>query len=147
MKLDKNTGLPPAKRSTICHRNPYLKILYGRNFAKREKEIIDEHKDHQRKYYRGYYIVNKYNLTQEEYDAMYNRQHGCCAICGSPERLEIKLLSIDHDHTTGKVRGLLCLTCNTLLGMCHDDINILAKAIEYLGGQHDKSPIGESEVL
>ena len=51
-------------------------------------------------------------------------------ICKSPPGH--KSLHIDHDHKTGKVRGLLCHGCNTAIGLMKDDVNILTKAIEYL---------------
>jgi hypothetical protein len=52
-----------------------------------------------------------------DYDAMLKAQGGVCALCGQPERVaHVKHLSVDHDHTTGRVRGLLCVGCNISLG-------------------------------
>lgn len=73
-----------------------------------------------------------YGLTLEDYDAIFRAQGGVCAICSEKCR-QNALLSVDHDHSTGAVRGLLCHTCNTGLGMFSDDPDILRKAIEYLG--------------
>ncbi len=73
----------------------------------------------------------KLNFTRDEFDDMLRRQNGLCAICGSPP-LENQRLSIDHCHTTVKVRALLCVACNTLLGQAGDQIEILEQAIEYL---------------
>lgn len=67
----------------------------------------------------------KYGITNEEYDIFYKYQRGCCAICGK----ERDVLCVDHDHRTGKIRGLLCRTCNYFLGVIHDDPKKLA---EYL---------------
>ena len=67
---------------------------------------------------------------------MVKSQLGVCAACGKPEtrtRNGIVLgLVVDHNHTTGKVRGLLCQSCNIAIGMTNDDISVLAKIIAYL---------------
>ncbi len=77
--------------------------------------------------------ISLYGLTVEQYDAILIEQNYVCAICGKPEKSSLKkVLSIDHDHTNGKVRGLLCDTCNTGLGYFYDNISILYNAIEYL---------------
>ena len=55
-----------------------------------------------------------YHLSEEQYNAMVKLQKGGCAICG--ESTPGKRLAVDHDHKTGRVRGLLCLRCNTKLG-------------------------------
>lgn len=70
----------------------------------------------------------KYGVTREIYAAMVAAQDGRCAVCGErPDRL-----CIDHDHETGKVRGLLCSSCNIALGHFRDDPVRLAAAIGYL---------------
>lgn len=84
-----------------------------------------------------------YKLTECDLHNMHAHQHGKCAICKTP----ISLISgiskkgkahVDHCHTTGKVRGLLCTKCNTLLGMANDSIPILKEAVIYLErGQDD----------
>lgn len=61
---------------------------------------------------------------------MYLEQGGCCAICGEPEGKD--RLVVDHDHTTGKVRGLLCRTHNVGLGHFGDSTALLQAAINYL---------------
>lgn len=70
----------------------------------------------------------KYKITQDDYDRMFADQRGCCAICRSPH----PVLSIDHDHETGTVRGLLCHGCNVALGFLRDDVGRLRSAIQYL---------------
>jgi hypothetical protein len=87
-------------------------------------EHYDYHKERARKYRR------RYGITIEQYDDMYAAQAGKCLICDKHKIL----LNVDHDHATGKVRGLLCSLCNTSLGGFRDDITLLAKAIIYLGG-------------
>ena len=61
-------------------------------------------------------ILKNYNMTLGEYRDLYLKQKGVCALCGGPEKVSGRLLAIDHDHKTGKVRGLLCGVCNLGLG-------------------------------
>jgi len=69
-------------------------------------------------------------LLQEEHDAMVKKQKNRCAICGKKEAK--RAISIDHNHKTKKVRGLLCHQCNIGLGMFRDSPSLLKKAIKYL---------------
>lgn len=81
------------------------------------------------------HLKKAYGLTQEGYDAMLEEQGGVCAICGaSPNG---KNLAVDHDHVTGKVRGLLCFKCNYGLGYFQDSRDLLAKASEYLNKKEE----------
>jgi hypothetical protein len=74
---------------------------------------------------------------------MFKEQNGVCAICGQPEvaidkRTNIiKLLAVDHDHQTGKVRGLLCQKCNHGIGNFNDNQVNLQLAIQYLNNHKD----------
>jgi len=70
-------------------------------------------------------------LTKEEYDRLFAAQRGVCAIC-SRTNPDGRALSVDHDHGTGRVRALLCLKCNTLLGMADDNPERLQLAARYL---------------
>jgi len=74
----------------------------------------------------------RYNLTTEAYQTLMLKQGNKCAICGIPQ-IELKhSLHIDHCHTTGKIRGLLCGRCNWAIGLLKDNINILKSAVKYL---------------
>lgn len=73
-----------------------------------------------------------YNLSTVEYEQLLHEQQSCCSICKTPAIKFTKPLCIDHDHQTGKVRGLLCHNCNLLLGNAHDNIDILHESIHYL---------------
>jgi len=78
-------------------------------------------------------LNQSFGMTYEEYEYMVNSQNNVCAICGNPELSKSKkVLAVDHCHTTGKVRGLLCNKCNTALGAFGDDIDVMASAISYL---------------
>lgn len=78
----------------------------------------------------------RYGLTADEYAEMYAEQGGLCAICQQPETMtyrgKVKTLCIDHDHESGKVRGLLCASCNFALGKFYDDPVRLRAAADYL---------------
>ena len=77
----------------------------------------------------------KYGLTLEAYDILVDEHKGYCGICGTHETEIVSKrtkLCIDHDHATGKVRGLLCHSCNKLLGNAKDNQQILLNAIQYL---------------
>jgi hypothetical protein len=112
------------------------KICYG----KRVKEYKEAHKDQvnataawyvketeQRR--RRHHLKKVYGLTESQYSDMRDRQQGVCAICGIVSQ---KPLHIDHDHSTGKVRALLCTKCNSMLGYARDSVEMLKKGIEYL---------------
>jgi hypothetical protein len=114
--------------------------------AKRHREKYDPEKS------RDYYLKNKekvlqtsrkthlrnaYDLSPEDYDYFVHLQKNQCAICHKTEtRLlpsgKIKPLSVDHNHTTGKVRALLCNDCNASLGFCKEDKTLLLNMIAYL---------------
>jgi hypothetical protein len=75
--------------------------------------------------------IKRYGLTSEQYYEMLEKQNNTCKICNK-KCLSRKSLSVDHCHKTEKVRGLLCVKCNTSLGMLNDDISLFYKAIDYL---------------
>lgn len=92
---------------------------------------------------RDLHLREKYGISMDEYDRLFVIQRGLCAICGRPERagkrpefLEdrpgVRLLSVDHDHETGKVRALVCDRCNAGLGLFEDDPLRLRAAADYL---------------
>jgi hypothetical protein len=82
------------------------------------------------------WLKKLYKMTPENYDQMYSKQEGVCAICLKPPQNVAKAahnkLNIDHNHTTGEVRGLLCNRCNRAIGLFEDNSNLLAAATKYL---------------
>lgn len=79
----------------------------------------------------------RYNLSRAEYDALFERQGGCCLICGLPEsvlnqRGVPRHLAVDHDVRVGRTRGLLCGNCNVAIGHMADDPTRLRAAADYL---------------
>ena len=87
---------------------------------------------------RPYQLKTKYGITQEDYNKLLEEQGSKCAICGTEDGASAKgssTFSIDHCHDTGKVRGLLCNTCNRGLGLFKDNPAVLRAAIQYLKGE------------
>jgi hypothetical protein len=107
---------------------------------KKQKEYNETNKDKNRKKVKLWklknpdkvkqYRLNKYGITLQNKEQMLQQQNGCCAICN---KKIVGQINIDHCHTTGKVREILCNSCNFLLGNCKDKIDILENAIQYLG--------------
>jgi hypothetical protein len=73
-----------------------------------------------------------YGISLEDYNKMFIEQNGCCKICQDHQSKFKNSLCVDHCHTTGKVRGLLCDQCNRGLGSFKDDIEIVKNIIKYL---------------
>ena len=74
----------------------------------------------------------RYGISEVEYNELFKEQEGKCAICGLHQSNQKRGMSVDHDHKTGQIRGLLCNNCNRCLGLLHDDPTLLRKAEEYL---------------
>jgi uncharacterized paraquat-inducible protein A len=86
----------------------------------------------------------RYGLTQKEFEKILQDQKGRCAIC--EEMLDVP--SVDHNHVSGEVRGILCRRCNSALGNFRDDPLILSKAITYLsGGVIPSAPVVKEAVF
>lgn len=86
--------------------------------------------------WRESHLRRRFGMSVEEYDSLCSRQGNRCAICGSEEDGNCKKrLTVDHDHVTGKVRGLLCDRCNRAIGLLRDDPTVLRKAMIYLKGR------------
>lgn len=76
---------------------------------------------------RNYHLKGRYGITADDYDRLFDAQRGLCAGCWRAPAAHV-----DHDHATGKVRGLLCLNCNQALGNVRDDIEVLRGLVNYL---------------
>lgn len=77
---------------------------------------------------RGYQLKKNYGITSEQYDEILTRQDHKCAICGT----FCERPFVDHDHSTGRIRGLLCMKCNFGIGNFTENITVLESAIKYL---------------
>lgn len=86
-----------------------------------------------RRYEKSSILQWYYNITIEDYEALLSKQNSQCAICGARRGSSRQAsLHVDHDHLTGKVRGLLCSRCNLSIGAFKDDLGLLRRAAYYL---------------
>jgi hypothetical protein len=101
-----------------CKRNPERRNSTKRNWYRQNKR---HHAATVRK--------RAYGISSEEYNQLTASQDNACAICEKPWSGRV---CVDHDHKTGRVRGLLCIKCNAVLGMSNDSFRVLFSAIRYL---------------
>jgi len=87
---------------------------------------------------RNYILKHRYGISGEDYSNLLKQQNNCCAICKRNINQITYHLHVDHCHTTGEVRGLLCAPCNRYLGYIKDDKTILNTAILYLKERYNK---------
>lgn len=94
-------------------------------------------------------ILSKYGMTRDQYEAMEKEQNFLCAICNRPEKAVYKgtplRLTVDHDHTTGKIRGLLCRGCNLAIGKLQEDPDIAQRAADYLRTHKESLTLGDNK--
>jgi hypothetical protein len=98
----------------------------------RIKKWREANREHIRARDRNNGLKWKYGIGSEEFNRMFQEQGSVCAICGTEQPDGKRPFMVDHDHTTGKVRGILCNNCNMGLGWFKDKEEYLTKAIEYL---------------
>lgn len=148
------TGVYPrpvkvADLPAVCHpeRNAFVGVQCRRCYEKAQSAADPDRGERIRTYARERYrglplekrragIVAKYGITVDELNARLEQQGGVCALC--PKDITGRAANgysracVDHDHATGRVRGLLCTACNSSLGQLGDDVAGLQRAIEYL---------------
>ena len=100
-------------------------MAYTKEYKEKNREQINL-KQHIRK------MKREYGVSIEQYNALFTKQDGNCAICGKNQSVIERRLCVDHRHSDGKIRGLLCGKCNTALGLVDDSIDLLEDAIKYL---------------
>ena len=107
-----------AKICTICHNTRQAGYRNSNPDYKREKLDYD--------------LNRKYGITLTDYDDLLESQGGVCSICSTDDTGYHKRFVVDHCHTTGEVRGLLCNPCNIGLGHFKDNQSVLLEAVQYL---------------
>lgn len=117
-------------------KNPEKEKAKQDRYQLRNKEKLKERRQAYLKkkpqWSREFMLRKRYNLTIAEFDKMLEEQGGKCAICFATEPGGRGSFHVDHNHTTGEVRGILCASCNLMLGKTDDNTDKLKRAIEYL---------------
>lgn len=128
------------KTCTKCSETKELSLFY------RDKAFKDGHRSQckscdniktRRNYlknnkYKDADLKRRYGIDVNQYSQILNNQNNCCAICNKDKSEFSYALCVDHNHRTGKVRGLLCKPCNLIVGNCLENKEILEKSITYL---------------
>jgi len=102
-------------------------------YLAKQKKYREEHADEIKAKLRASHLKRKYGITVERYNRLFFRQNGRCLLCRALPTDGISL-HVDHDHATGRVRGLLCFRCNNAIGDLRDDPELLERAAAYLRG-------------
>ena len=129
--------IPIIMKTKICPNCKVEKSLDGFNVAKREKCGRQSYCKvcHNKMTAEFRWKRRGVKCSNHIYNQLFNKQYGCCAICGIHQNDINKKLAVDHNHLTGKVRGLLCSKCNMaigLLGVDVEGITPLKKSINYI---------------
>lgn len=101
------------------------------------REYYERYPEKKRDVNRRSHLKSTYDMTVEQYDEMLAAQGGGCGSCGGQEtRLHqngrLRSMAVDHDHKTGRVRGILCQRCNITLGLCEEKPEVLMQVIKYI---------------
>lgn len=126
IKYDKQYGLTHKKERKIRDSKNIKVIRKSRvDWARNNPDKVKETK-----------LKRKYNLTLNQYNELYIEQKGVCAVCFCPETTKylgkIRQLCVDHNHSNGKVRGLLCSNCNRAAGLLKDSPVVCSSLVNYL---------------
>lgn len=127
-----------TRKCKACHKTLHITEFYI-SYEKKIKRYAIRHKcktcmntGRSKEYHRDYQLKKRYNIALKDYDKKLIEQNSCCAICKTPVSKLNGNLHVDHCHDTNKVRGLLCYTCNTGIGLFKDNLDYLRGALKYL---------------
>lgn len=135
----KDKKIAAIMKKRYYEKNKEKAIKTSKQWQIKNRELVNKRS-------KGYHLKRFFGLTVEQYDQMNKDQDYKCAICGQKETKidhrtqKVKNLSVDHCHRTGKIRGLLCISCNSMIGhagLGGDDHTILEKGIGYLKAYYD----------
>ena len=151
-------------------RRAYARQYYAKNgecrgpesIVKRKRRQLEWHQENKerrneeakiryidrRDYIKDKYLKAEFGISLGEYTKRHTEQGGLCAICYEPETVrskgKLKSLAVDHNHKTGKVRGLLCQRCNTALGSLRESPKLALALIEYLKKSEEDGKVDSS---
>ena len=120
----KNTNKGYSSYCTLCSRElgkKYYNPEYGKKRYEKTRDSI-----------RNNNLKNKFGITLDDYNNKLKNQEGKCMICNINMEQTGKNLAVDHNHSTGEVRDLLCGNCNAAIGFLQENVEIAKKAVEYL---------------
>jgi hypothetical protein len=131
MKPNKTSWIKNDKRLAGKKQTPeHIKnALMARGYP---NDVITISREDKSEYRYFYSLKIKFGISKSDYNLMLKKQNGVCLIC---QKKDTRRLSVDHDHNTGEIRGLLCTKCNAVLGQVDDNIETLKKMIIYLTKQ------------
>jgi hypothetical protein len=121
-----------TQRGRLRHHCKVCKNKESREWYEQNKERKKELSKNYRDIKKNQDLKKSYKITLDDYNKMLVEQNHSCKICFSHQDKLKRRLCVDHDHTTGKVRGLLCDTCNRSLGLLKDNIEVMKRAVTYL---------------
>jgi hypothetical protein len=132
-------GTDGYMRKTLCYKSSCKECLREEQRKKYHSLSLDQQRKLRKnnscnnpEYRKKYKLKNYYGLTTEEFSAMIMIQNNKCKIC----ECEMNSPQIDHNHSTGNVRGLLCRNCNTSLGLLKENKNTLYNMISYINNDY-----------
>lgn len=124
-----------------CQRDMQRKRLQDKDnaLAKQEQHLAWRARspDKWKRNWRRSLLKVKFDMTEQQYEELLVKQQYVCAICSKPDK---QYLAVDHNHSTGGIRGLLCSRCNLGLGHFFDDTELLSSALSYLEQHNKKGP-------
>ena len=132
---EENTYRYPSSGHRSCR---ICRAAGVRKYAASHPEEKDKNKEYKRRnrdsikqYMRNYKLQREYGISTADYTILFEKQGGCCKICDG----KFEKLLVDHDHTSGKVRGLLCNYCNFFLGHIEARPGLPEACVAYLRGR------------
>lgn len=142
MSSNKDPKIRKAYQQNYYYSNHEKALAYAKNYRETHKEQVKEagkrwrlnNSKEVKESSRNRRLQREYGIDLAQYKTMLLEQNNRCAICKTDTNQNRRhpLFHVDHDHTTGLVRGLLCNLCNVMLGSARDSVTILAKAVMYL---------------
>lgn len=123
-----------AAECKLC-RKKQRQRLYPSNRAKRLAESAEWRRRNPKRAkakFKRWWLKSRYGLTEQAYYEMFERQNFSCAICGSTYSQFAHGLAVDHNHKTGRIRGLLCALCNAAIANLQDEPTLVLKAYRYV---------------
>ena len=132
IRKNRNNILVPWCKSCVNQHSKDYRLKHPLHEKERHKIYRIKNRELVKIGNRRYNLKKLFNIDIKQYNDLLKKQNNRCAICGVHQSKLNKQFAVDHEHSTGKVRGLLCIQCNLGIGNFKDSTIILKKAISYL---------------